>query len=97
MYWVLSESSRFLPTSELSFMTNHDFAAYDLPDKYTGMLMRNTRLECEAFSCEVMHMDGANRASLYPPKPTRSLRRPTDIGFNLTVETVDLLSARRFV
>jgi len=97
VYWVLSESSRFLPTSELSFMVNHDFAVYDLPDKYTGMLMRNTRLECEAFSCEVMHLDGANRASLYPPKPTRSLRRPTDIGFNLTVETVDLLSARRFV
>lgn len=97
VFWVLSERSRFFSTADARFATNHDFELYDLPDRYLGILTRGATLECEAFSCEVVRATGADRASLYPPKPTRALRRPTDVGFDATAETVDVLSARQFV
>lgn len=103
--WILSERSRFFSTGDVRFATNHDFELYDLPDRYIGILTRGAALECEAFSCEVVRATsvatgdatGADRVSLYPPKPTRALRRPTDVGFDATAETVDVLSAKRFV
>lgn len=70
-------------------------------------------LECEAFTCAAMGQRTRNRrfkngdgkfvnsrfdmVSLRPPEPTRPLRRPTDLSFDATEESVDGRTAKRFV
>ena len=70
-------------------------------------------LECEAFTCKAVAQRTRNRrfrdadgnvsdsrfdmVSLWPPSPTRPLRRPTDLSFDATEDTVDVRTAKRFV
>jgi hypothetical protein len=110
VFWILSTQSRFIPkdTAPMVFETNLDFELYDLPDKYIGILATNftniERLECEAFSSDVICATRKTRPAgtadclhLGPPTPHRALQRPTDVGFDATKNSVDVLSARQFV
>ena len=110
--WILHARSLFCPRVALSVRTNHDFNLYDLPDAYPAVIeVRDglfQSLECEAFTCRAMaqrtrvRVHGGDRRrfdmlSLCPPVPTRPLRRPTDLSFNATDDSVDTKTAKRYV
>lgn len=110
--WILHARSLFCPRVALSVRVNHDFNLYDLPHGYPAVIQVRDgffqSLECEAFTCRAMaqrtrvRVHGGDRRrfdmlSLCPPVPTRPLRRPTDLGFDSTDDSVDTKTARRYV
>lgn len=110
--WILHARSLFCPRVALSVRVNHDFDLYDLPHGYPGVIeVRDglfQSLECEAFTCRAMaqrarvRVHGGDRRrfdmlSTCPPVPTRPLRRPTDLSFDPSDDSVDTKTAKRFV